>query len=140
MARVKIEFPEKFIFSTEVKVRISDINYGGHVGNDTILSIIHESRLQFYQYFGYSELDLGGTGTIMADSAIVYKGESFYGDTLKIEVGVGNFHKYGFDLFYYITNASSGKAIAEAKTGIICFDYNARKITSLPEVVKNTLS
>lgn len=140
MARVKIAFPDKFIFSTEVKVRISDINYGGHVGNDAILSIIHEARLQFFRHFGYSELDLGGTSSIMADSAIVYKGESFYGDTLKIEVGTGDFHKYGFDLFYLITHASTGKTIAEAKTGIICFDYNKRKVSALPESVKANLS
>ena len=45
MGRVKIKFPaENPLFITTIHVRIGDINYGGHVGNDAILSIIHEAR------------------------------------------------------------------------------------------------
>ncbi|MCU0364969.1 MAG: hypothetical protein MUE93_04775 [Ignavibacteriaceae bacterium] len=40
MPRIKIETPDKFIFSTEIPIRITDINYGGHLGNDSLLSII----------------------------------------------------------------------------------------------------
>ena len=47
MAKVKIELPEDFIFKTEIPVRISDINYGGHLGNDSLLSIVQESRVKF---------------------------------------------------------------------------------------------
>jgi hypothetical protein len=39
MARVKIDLPDKFIFKTEIPIRINDINYGGHLGNDAVLSI-----------------------------------------------------------------------------------------------------
>lgn len=43
MARVKIELPEKFIFKTEIPIRIDDINYGGHLGNDTVLFTYYEA-------------------------------------------------------------------------------------------------
>lgn len=39
MIRVKIELPEKFIIVTEIPLKISDINYRGHLGNDSVLSI-----------------------------------------------------------------------------------------------------
>ena len=60
MARIKIDLPVKFSFSTTIPIRITDINFGGHVGNDTILSIVHEARAKFFQHFGYDELNFWG--------------------------------------------------------------------------------
>ena len=47
MARIKVELPELFTFNTTIPIRITDLNYGNHVGNDTILSMIHEACVQF---------------------------------------------------------------------------------------------
>ena len=58
MARIKVELPEQFAFSTTIPVRITDLNYGKHVGNDTILSMIHEARVQYLRQLGYGELEL----------------------------------------------------------------------------------
>ena len=93
MPRIKIDLPEKFIFTTEIAVRITDINYGGHVGNDSILSILQEARVQFFKSMNSSELDLFGTSVIMGDVAIVFKNESFYGDVLNIEIFVQDISK-----------------------------------------------
>lgn len=135
MARIKIQTPATFLFTASVPVRITDLNYGGHVGNDAILSILHEARLQFLRHFGYGELDLAGVGLIMADAGIEFKGESFYGDVLAVEIGVVEWHKYGFDLAYLAKN-QEGKEIVRAKTGMLCLDYGTRKLTSLPTEVK----
>jgi acyl-CoA thioesterase FadM len=71
-----------FPFSTELRVRITDVNYGGHMGNDSLLGLLHEARVQFLAHYGLSELDIGGLwGIIMADSVIVYKSEAFPGET-----------------------------------------------------------
>jgi acyl-CoA thioester hydrolase len=131
MARIKIVVPAHFSFSTAIPVRITDINYGGHLGNDALLSLLHEARLRFLQHHGYSELDLATKGLILADAAIEYKGESFHGDVLTIFVAADDFNKYGFDLVYKVLN-QHGKAVALAKTGMVCFDYKARRIAALP--------
>lgn len=133
MARVKIELPNTFIFSTDVKIRIGDINYGGHVGNDTILSLIHTARIEFLNKLGYSELDIEGVGIIMTDSAIVYKGESFFGDIIEIKLGVLDFSRFGFDIVYSLSHKETNKEIAVAKTGIVGFDYEKRKVAAIPE-------
>ncbi len=70
MERIKLNIPPIFFFSTCLTIRITDLNYGGHVGNDSFLSLIHDARLQFLKYHDYSELDFAGTGLIMADAAI----------------------------------------------------------------------
>lgn len=134
MPRLHIDLPETFLFQTEIPVRVTDLNYGGHVGNDSILSLIQEARVQFYRHLGFeSEIRLEGTvGQIVADAAVVYKSESFLGDVLLIEVGAQDFNKYGFDLVYRLTNVATNKEVARGKTGIVCFDYEKRKVASVP--------
>ena len=104
MPRIKLELPEKLIFTTDIPVRITDINYGGHLGNDSILSIVQESRVRFFKNYNYTEKNVEGLGIIMIDCAIVYKSESFYGDVLEIKIGVKDFFKYGCDIYYQLIN------------------------------------
>jgi acyl-CoA thioesterase FadM len=136
MARIKIELPEKFIFKTKIVIRVTDLNYGGHLGNDSVLSICHEARLRFLKHLGYSELDVEGSGIIMSDAAIQYKGEGFHSDELMIETDVIDFTKNGCDFVYRLTNKETGKIIALVKTGIVFYDYNLRNIVAIPELLK----
>ncbi len=139
MARIKLSLPAFFPFSTTLLIRITDINYGGHLGNDTVLSLIHEARMQFLGHLGYSELDMDGVSLIMGDVAIEFKNEVFYGDTLTARVAVDDLSRLGFDLYYQLekTTADGIVPVAFAKTGMICFDYRSRKIASLPEAVRS---
>ncbi len=140
--RVKIKFDAPFIFYTDIPVRISDINYGGHVGNDRILSIIHEARLQMLAQWQFTELDAGGFGLIMADSAIQYKAEAFYGDILTVAISVENIRSVSFDLLYRLTTQRSSLTcdIAFAKTGMVSFDYQDRRIVDIPARLAEKLS
>jgi len=137
MARIKIELPGEFSFSTVIPIRITDLNYGNHVGNDSILSILHEARVKFLKHHQTEELDFGGVGLIMSDVGIEFKNEAFYGDELLVSVLATGFSKVSFELYYKIEiNDEKRKLIAVAKTGMICFDYQKRKIASVPENVK----
>ncbi|MBF9252885.1 thioesterase family protein [Pontibacter sp. 172403-2] len=135
MPRIHVAIPAYTQFEATIPVRITDLNYGAHLGNDALLSILHEARIQLLRHFGYSELAFGGVGLIMADVAIAYKGESFYGDILTVKMAFDDFSRYGFDITYQVLN-QDGKEVARAKTGMLCFDYKARKLVSLPGEVK----
>jgi YbgC/YbaW family acyl-CoA thioester hydrolase len=139
MVRIKIELPEKFLFRTEIPVRITDINYGGHLGNDSLLSIVHEARLQFLNHLGYSESNIEGSGIIMVDAGIQYKSEAFYADELIIEVAVTDFTGIGCDFVFRLTNKNSNKEIATAKTGIVFFNYEKRKTATVPPEFKKKI-
>jgi len=136
MARVRLDLPEEFEFSTEIRVRISDINYGGHLGNDSILSLINEARLRFLNKNDFTESNIDGFGLIMVDVAIVYKSEGFYGEILNIQVSTDDFSRYGCDFIYRITDKETGKEIARAKTGIAFFDYERKRVVRVPEKFK----
>src|SRR5947207_13962269 len=138
MSRVKIELPEEFSFETIIPIRITDLNYGNHVGNDTILSILHEARVQYLQHFGYGELNFAGAGLIMSDVAIEFKSEIFYGEKIIASVKVGAFSKFSFEFFYKLekeNNNNKRVLVAIAKTGMVCYDYSAKKIAAVPEEV-----
>jgi acyl-CoA thioesterase FadM len=132
VARIELNLPDNFSFSTDVRVRISDINYGNHLGNDAFLSLVHEARLQFLQSRGFSELDIDGCGLILTDAVIVYKSQGFHGDLLTILAAVGDFTKYGCDFFYKVIRKNGGKEVARAKTGVVFFDYNRQKVAPVP--------
>lgn len=142
MARVKLDIPEKKIFTTNISVRITDINYGNHVGNDALVSIVHEARMQWLTANNFSELNIGGASLIMADLAVEYKAESFYGDTLTITISIGEITKLSFEIFYEITTNRNDKKIliANAKTGMVCFNYETRKVTSIPEIFEQMIN
>lgn len=132
MARIKLDLPERVVFDTTLDVRIGDINYGGHLANDALLRLAHEARLRFLKSLDYTEMDVEGAGIIMTDAAIVYRAEAFHGDRLVFRLGLSDFNPYGFDLMYQVVDDNTGKEVARLKTGIVFFDYTARKIQPIP--------
>ena len=136
MSRVKIELPSAWSFSIEIPVRITDINYGNHLGNDSFLSILHEARMRWIHQFGWTELNVEKTGLIMVDIAVRFKSESVFGDILRVQLAPIEWTNLGFDLVYLATNARTGAEVARAQSGMIFFDYTARRLTSMPAIFR----
>jgi YbgC/YbaW family acyl-CoA thioester hydrolase len=141
MARIKLQLPGNNRGCYEIPVRITDINYGNHVANNAIVEIIHEARVQFLKENNFTELDAGGTGLIMNELQVEYKNESFYPDVLSVDIFIGEISRKTFELFYCLRTQRNGSTItiAEAKTGMVCYDYAAKKVVSVPESLKKIL-
>ena len=139
MARVQIELPGQFHFSIEIPIRVGDINKADHIGNDALVGFVNEAWIQFMNHKELSTFEVNGLGFVMADLAVVYQSEGFYGETLKIEVAPDNLHQYGCDILYSITETRSGRPVAKAKTALVLMDYSTRKPVSPPESMKNRL-
>jgi acyl-CoA thioester hydrolase len=140
-ARVRLTLPEKIIFTTQIPVRITDINYGGHMGNDSMLTVVHEARMQCLAKWGMTEMNAGGIALIMADAAVQFKAEAFYGDVLEVAVSVGDISDVAFELYYKMSCQRAGQTIdiAWVKTGIVCFDYTTRKKVRMSEQLRSQL-
>ncbi len=131
MARIKINKPEsEIIYQTKIPLLVNFINYGGHMGNDAILTLCQEARLRYMDSLGMSELNFHGHSLIQADAAIVFKNEGFRGDILNFELYMEDLNPYGFDFVYEITK--NNDLVARAKTGMVFFDYEQRKIVKSP--------
>ncbi|GAC1703903.1 MAG: hypothetical protein NVS9B7_02200 [Flavisolibacter sp.] len=138
MARIKIDLPEHMNYAVTIPIRITDLNYGGHVGNDKILLLIHESRIQFLASLGYSEVSFEGTSLIMGDVGIEFKREIFYADQIKIYIGAKDISRVSFDLYYKLVK-NQGQVAALAKTGMVCYNYQQKKVVTIPQNAVNKI-
>ena len=142
MARVKIDIPEGILANIIIPIRITDINYGNHVGNDSFVGILHEARVIWLSMHNYTELNIGDVGLIMSDIQIEFKKESFYRDIIEVQVSAGEVSKIGFELYYqlFTTRNNERLLLLNAKTGMICYDYTNKKVAPLPVDFKKILT
>jgi acyl-CoA thioester hydrolase len=142
MARIKLDIPEKIIAQVSIPVRITDINYGNHLGNDAFVGIIHEARMQWLQQYGYTELNIEGTGLILADLIVEFKAEGFYGDIIEVTIAAGEISKVSFELFYRLAAKRNEDitVLALAKTGMVCYNYTNKKVVAMPASLHGILS
>lgn len=121
------------VFSTTLSVRVGDINFGGHLGHDRLITLLHQARHEFLQSFGYSELDCGGVALIMRRIEVDYLAEAFLGDALSVAVWADALRSNRFTLHYRMSRGE--KVIASAQTLMVSFDYQARQVAALPQTV-----
>ncbi|HRC60087.1 MAG: thioesterase family protein [Propionivibrio sp.] len=133
MARIQIELPEHFDFSTGITLYLSHMNYGGHLDNALLLTVVSEARARFFKSLGYTELDVNGVGIVVSDAALQYRSEAFHGEVMLVQMAAADFSQYGCDLPWRMTEQASGREVARGKTGIVFFDYAARKIAQVPQ-------
>lgn len=117
MARIKLNVPEIVDYSTVIEVRITDLNYGGHLANQALLALLHEARVRFLTALGFSEI--GSTtqpGIILADAVMVYRSEAFAGEQLTITLAADEMGRSSFDLYYRVS--AGERPVADAKTSI----------------------
>jgi acyl-CoA thioester hydrolase len=142
MNRLRLHLPEGFQFYHDITVRWTDLNYGGHVGNDRILAFLQEARQAFLAQKNYTELNLAGWALIQADAQVEYKRELKAQDQIRIWVKATDGDRLGFDLWYKIeclTNVEAPAIAVKAKTGMMGFDYSSSKKASLPEALLQEL-
>lgn len=141
MARVKLNIPENIISVIIIPVRINDINYGNHVGNDAFVSIIHEARVQWLKQHNFTELNIDGIGLIMGDLEIEFKKESLYPDIIEVQLSVGELSRVSFELYYQLFTKRNDIQIllVNAKTGMVCYDYLNKKVAPIPDKLKKIL-
>jgi acyl-CoA thioester hydrolase len=131
--RIKLSEQRFYEFQAQFQVEPQHINDGGHLGNDSLISLVGDARAHLFHTLGLSELNLGygQTGIIIADLIVNYKAEAFLSDQLLIETHVGEIMKKGFRIFHRVTRGS--KLIALVETGCVTYDYREKKPASIPD-------
>lgn len=127
-------------FTLPYRVRIADINYGGHVSNAALLHYFQDARIGYLQALGpFSELDLGeGCGLILPEAHVRYLAEMFLGNVLEIGVRVSEIGNSSWKMEYRIER--QGKATAEGWTQLVCFDYAQRKARRMPQALRSAIA
>jgi len=139
MPRIKLEEQPTYEFSFPVTLYPRDINYGGHLGNDSLLVIIGSARAEMFHSMGLAEGDLGDgkTGIIMSDLVVNYRSEGFIFDELVIETHIGEIRSGGFRAFHRVTK--KGKLLALVETGFATYNHSIHRLAHVPQVFVKTL-
>ena len=132
MARLHIDLPASFRFSTEIQIYFSHINLGGHLDNAQLLTLVSEARLRFFKSLGYSEGNVEGHRIAVGDMMVQYRSEAFHGETMCIGLEPADFNKYGLDLVFCVTDKATGREVARGKTGIVFIHPHERKAAPIP--------
>ncbi len=132
MPRIKLDYPGPTLHTADIPVRVTDLNYGNHLAHDRMVSILHEARVRFFRAFGFEERNTEGRGILLVDLAVTYHREAFYGQTLRVEVAIGEASTRGCELLYRVTDAGNGDVVALAKTGIVFIEPASRRVVTIP--------
>jgi acyl-CoA thioester hydrolase len=140
MPRIKLNELGDYAFHYAITLEPRDINYGGHLGNDALVTIVGSARINMFRSMGLSEMDLGDgkTGIIMSDLAVNYKSEAFMFDELMIDTHVGEISRSSFRLFHRMKKGQA--IIALVETGLTTFNYASRRIVPVPEAFLKALA
>lgn len=140
MPRTKLVEQESYEFGYPIAVQPRDINYGGHLGHDSLVSLAATARARMFFALGLSELDLGDgrTGILMTDLVVNYRSEAHLFDELLVESHAGEFTRSGFRLFHRVVKGEMLVALIEA--GFACFDYASKKVSPLPPRFKEAIA
>ena len=138
MDKHDFKLPESIVwhFSTVLRVRISDINFAGHLAHDRVVSLLHEARARLFQSHDWTELNVAGASIIVADLHVRYLHEAFFGEELRIDIAIINLRNRSCDIIYRVSRPADGITLVEASTGVVFFDYTTRKSTAIPDVFR----
>ena len=132
MPQVKLSERDTYEFQYSLQVRPQDVNYGGHLGNDNLITLVGAARAYLFHSLGLSELDLGEprTGIIITDMVVNYKAEAFMFDELIIETRIDEVVQKGFRMFHRVRRDT--KLIALVETGFVTYNYATKKTAPVP--------
>ena len=116
------------------EVRVGDINYGGHMGNDKALLLFQDARIKFLSSLGFSEMNIGDeAGIIMNEAHVFYRKEVFLYDKLSVTISVAEVTASSFTLQYSAVRESDNAEVLQGSTKLIAFNYRKKRIIRVPQ-------
>ncbi|BBI52117.1 thioesterase [Vreelandella olivaria] len=141
MERVKLDFPaEAVIHRHPMTVRVTDMNYGRHLGHDALVSLLHEARIQAFAALDLPEWDMHGYPSVVADLAVQYQSEARWPDGLTIATAVPEPQGKSLTIYQRIYQLDSQQVVATARVNQLLIDLASGRPVDVPEQVKQALS
>lgn len=117
-------------------VRVTDLNYGKHLGMTQLNGMAHNARYCFLAAHGLSETDIGGAGIMLAETKMKLKAECFQGDILRFFVSIEILSRAQFKCEISVVNAQTNTPVAMIEDLIVCYDYSRKRPASIPDSFK----
>ena len=134
----KLKFEnDNILFEYETNILVSHLNYGNHLGYDSVLSLLQDSRMHWLKKHNLSELSINeNTGWMVSEVNVSYKSVGCFGDKLKISLYITDISKRFLTIVYCIHNKTSERQLAIATTKHVFFDFSLEKLSKFPDNLK----
>jgi acyl-CoA thioester hydrolase len=120
-----------------LSVRFRDCDAMGHVNHAVYFTYLEQCRLLFWRE------RTGGPSpnarVILARAECDYRAPAHFGDELEVRLTVGDIGRSSFTLLYDVVNVATGQQIADGKTVLVCYDYEAAKPVPLSDATRDLL-
>jgi acyl-CoA thioester hydrolase len=127
-----------FAYAHQLTVRFRDCDSQGHVNHAVYFTYLEQCRLTFWR-----ELTGGAASpharVIVARAECDYRAPAFFGDSLEVRLRVGDIGRSSFHLIYEIVNVTSGARLADARTVMVTYDYDAGRPVPVPDKTRTLL-
>ncbi|KGE77777.1 hypothetical protein CVH10_04655 [Halomonas sp. ND22Bw] len=141
MERVKLEFPEADILHRHpLSVRITDMNYGRHLGHDAVVSLMHEARVQALATRSLAEGDMGGYPCVAADLAVQYQAESRWPEALEVDTAIPTPGRRAIAVYHRIRRLADDRPVATARINLMLVDPATGRPVAVPDLVRERLA
>jgi acyl-CoA thioesterase FadM len=133
MAIIRLKQQQSYRFEYTATLGVGHINYGKHLGNDALVTLLHDARLVLFKGLGATELDLGDgqTGTIMNELAVNYRAEGKLLDEVTVHSDFSRIKTASFQMNHLVTRGDD--IIAVAEVGLVTYNYDEASISPIPE-------
>ncbi|WP_447553477.1 acyl-CoA thioesterase [Vreelandella sp. EE22] len=140
MERVTLDFPEtSIIHRHSLTVRITDMNYGQHLGHDALVSLLADARAQAFASLAYPEWDMAGYPSVVADLTVMYQRETRFADRLVVETAVPEPEGKALTVYHRVLNERDER-VATARVTLLLLDPAAGKTVAVPCELKRALA
>ena len=118
-------------------VRFRDCDPMGHVNHTVFLTYAEEGRNAFW-------CELTGSPRppardVVARAECDYRAPAYVGDQVEVRLWVDDIGRSSFTFVYEIVNARAGERLADVKTVMVVYDYDAGTPVPIPPTMRTLL-
>lgn len=127
---------DQFCHRTRLEVRFRDVDAFGHVNNAVFLSYIEQARIRYLAEalaLSITLTDVRELPLILARIEIDYRAPIFFGQTVEVATRVDWIGRSSFCMSHHATAGDDAHTVAEAKTILAAYDYEATRPMPVPD-------
>ncbi|MEW5986160.1 MAG: thioesterase family protein [Chloroflexota bacterium] len=130
--RYPLSMPYPYEITVEVAFR--DLDVLGHLNHAVYFTYMETARTKYFVELlhlkGPQELPV-----ILAEATCSYHSAAFFGERLRVGVGVSRLGNKSFEMIYQIT-AEDGRQVATGKTVMVMYDYTNDETIPIPNELR----
>jgi acyl-CoA thioester hydrolase len=128
-----------FSHTSDIEVRFRDTDAMGHVNNAVYLTYLEVARQAYWvRVAGTAPYD--AVPFVVGRAVLDFRSPARVGETLRVALRTDWVGRSSFGLTYLVQERDSGRAVVEASTVLVTYDYTAHRSMPVPAWLRDGLT